>query len=140
MLDELVVSYQGTVYSYPKGPTLPDYFVTFRQDGSAVADFGTLLLSDPAAFTNKPSSARIRHLSAHHVTGKSAGAVDYDQDVPDMPWHGRNNIVVNPFTIKRTPKQIVDDHLMFPFGLIPGVPVKNVTAKAITPMGESSVT
>ena len=114
------ITLAGAVYIYPDGPTMPDYFVTFRPDGSANFHLGTLLLDDPAAmsYSLPINDARVRHLGPHHVTiTDDNGAVGFDADIAAHYWNSEwNYLPVNSMTIKRQPDDLVAANFIFPFG------------------------
>jgi hypothetical protein len=120
------VTFNGATYSYPDGPFMPDYYVTYYKDGSVSYGFGTLDLAQAvSAGWGMPDTTRIRHLGPHHVTTwDDAGNVIENRDVPVHYWHGRwATYSPSSLTIKRTIDQVVQQRLSFAFGDTGNVPL-----------------
>src|SRR5438874_1478576 len=56
------ITLNGASYSYPNGPTIPSYYVGFRNDGRIVFHLGAL-----GDLAGRVATAKPYHLGPHHV-------------------------------------------------------------------------
>lgn len=124
---KVTVVNNGAKYVYPDGPTLPNYFVDFRADGSVVFHLGTIWT---------PAETHL-NLTAHHASIEAV----FDADLTDHWWGAHWTYRPKPLRAVRSPAQIVAMRGSFPFGdtgvKVTG-PSKPATFKG--PMDTSTVT
>lgn len=108
---KVTVTLNGAAYTYPGGPTLPSYYVGFRQDGRIVFHLGAL--GDLTKANVQPAPY---NLGAHHVKIENSAGVVFEADIPQHWWNAEWTYRPAPLAAKRTPAQIVAANRMFPFG------------------------
>ncbi len=105
------ITLNGASYSYPNGPTIPSYYVGFRDDGRVVFHLGALGNLSGRAATAKPY-----HLGPHHVKIENGTTVLFDQDIPAHWWNAQWTYRPAPLAVRTTPAQLVAANRMFLFG------------------------
>ena len=108
---KISVILDGATYSYPDGPTIPSYYVGFREDGRVVFHLGSL-----GDLTKPGEPPKPHHLGPHHVRIERAGKVLLDADIAAHWWNAQWTYRPAPIAVKKTPAQIVAANRMFPFG------------------------
>ncbi len=98
-------------YSYPSGPTIPSYYVEFRNDGRVVFHLGAL-----GDLSGRAATAKPYHLGPHHVKIENGTAILFDKDIPAHWWNAEWTYRPGPLAIKNPPAQLVAANRMFLFG------------------------
>jgi len=108
---KVIITLNGVTYSYPNGPTIPSYYVGFRDDGRIVFHLGALGNLSGASATAEPY-----HLPSHHVRIERDGVALLDATIPEHWWNAEWTYRSKPLAAIKTPAQLVAANRMFPFG------------------------
>lgn len=108
---KVIITLNGAIYNYPNGPTIPSYFVDFREDGRIVFHLGAL-----GNLTGISATAEPYHLGPHNVRIEGDGNVLLDLAIANHWWNSEWTFRPRPLSTIRTPAQLVAANRMFPFG------------------------
>jgi len=108
---KVIVTLNGATYSYPSGPTIPSYYVNFREDGRIVFHLGAL-----GSLSGTTATAEPYHLPSHQVRIERAGRALLDVTIPGHWWNAEWTYRPKALAVIKTPAQLVAGNRMFPFG------------------------
>lgn len=133
---QVVVQGDATVYQYPGGPFLQDYFVTRTANGYYNFHRGRSELD-----AHKPADVvRVGPLPQHTVTTVEAGATLESITLDHHPWNGDRTLRPIPVALKKTPLDLINLRLVPIFGDT-GNAVGNVGYRPVVkPWDKSNVT